>query len=60
MVGGGDIDSMSCPEPSPHKEQRDNSIRGVGEEKDKTQMVAGRRIRKAFREDVATHEDGTR
>ena len=33
MVGGGDIDSMSCPKSSPHKEQRDNSIRGMGEEK---------------------------
>ena len=26
MVGGGDIDCMSCPKPSSHKEQRDNSI----------------------------------
>ena len=40
MVGGGDIDIMSCPEPSPHKEQRDNSIRGMGEEKVKTLLSA--------------------
>ena len=40
MVGGGDIDSMSCPKPSPHKEQRDNSIRGMGEEKVKTLISA--------------------
>ena len=33
MVGGGDIDIMSCPKSSSHKEQRDNSIRGMGEEK---------------------------
>ena len=33
MVGGGDIDIMSYPEPSPHKEQRDNSIRGMGEKR---------------------------
>ena len=36
MVGGGDIDGMSCPKLSSHKEQRDNSIRGMGEEKVKT------------------------
>ena len=36
MVGGGDIDGMSCPKPSSHKEQRDNFIRGMGEEKVKT------------------------
>ena len=36
MMGGGDIDCMSWPKPSSHKEQRDNSIRGMGEEKVKT------------------------
>ena len=40
MMGGGDIDSMSCPKSSPHKEQRDNSIRGMGEEKVKTLLSA--------------------
>ena len=40
MVGGGDIDSMSCPESSPHKKQRDNSIRGMGEEKVKALLSA--------------------
>ena len=33
MVGGGDIDCLSCTKLSSHKEQRDNSIRGMGEEK---------------------------
>ena len=36
MVGGGDIDGMPCPKLSSHKEQRDNSIRGMGEENVKT------------------------
>ena len=40
MVGGGDIDSMSCPKSSPHKEQRDDSIRVMGEEKVKTLLSA--------------------
>jgi hypothetical protein len=33
MVGGDDIDGVSCPKLSSHKEQRDYSIRGMGEEK---------------------------
>ena len=40
MVGGGDIVSMSCTKSSPHKEQIDNSIRGMGEEKVKTLLSA--------------------
>ena len=38
-MGGGDIDCMSCPKPSSHKEQRDNYIRGMGEEKVETLLL---------------------
>ena len=36
MVGGGDIDCLSFPKLSSHKEQRDNSIQGMGQEKVKS------------------------
>jgi hypothetical protein len=39
MVGGSYIDSLSYPELSSHKEQRNYSIRGMGEEKVKTLLL---------------------
>ena len=44
MVGGGDIDYVPCPKPSSDKEQRDNSIRGMGEENFKTLLLTNLRF----------------